>query len=88
MTLGPGNQNWTLHTTIIAGLAGGTGRGCWHLIGMKVREVLAGIGRHTMPVGYFYDSSVFSDIMARSPGQANKMRVNALTGFSELAGLS
>jgi hypothetical protein len=84
MTLLPGDQRWTLHTTIIAGLAGGTGRGCWHLLASKVREVLKGIGRETMPVGYFYDASVFGDVMAANRGQANKMRVNALTGFSEL----
>ena len=84
LTLGADNQNWTLHTTIVSGLAGGTGRGCWHLLATKVREVLASIGRHTTPVGYFYDATVFQEVMNRDVGQANKMRVNALTGFSEL----
>lgn len=84
LTLGADNQDWTLHTTIVSGLAGGTGRGCWHLLATKVREVLASIGRQTMPVGYFFDATVFQDVMNRDPGRANKMQVNALTGFSEL----
>jgi len=84
LTLGADNQNWTLHTTIVSGLAGGTGRGCWHLLATKVREVLASIGRHTTPVGYFFDATVFQEVMNRDEGQANKMRINALTGFSEL----
>jgi hypothetical protein len=85
LTLGDGDQDWTLHTTVVAGLAGGTGRGCWHLLATKVREVLAQTGRHTMPVGYFYDWSVYAETGPDS-GMTNKMRVNALTGFSELAG--
>jgi hypothetical protein len=86
LTLRDDKQDWTLHTTIIAGLAGGTGRGCWHLLASKVREVLAQVGRQTSPAGYFYDASVFADVMNRDPAQALKMRVNALTGFSELTG--
>lgn len=86
LTLGHDKQDWTLHTTIVAGLAGGTGRGCWHLLASKVREVLAQVGRNTTPAGYFYDASVFAEIMNREPSQAIKMRVNALTGFSELTG--
>ncbi|MSR45385.1 MAG: hypothetical protein EXS15_08585, partial [Phycisphaerales bacterium] len=70
--------------SFIAGLAGGTGRGCWHLLAFKVREVLANLGKETMPVGYFFDASVFKEIMTANPGQANKMRVNSLTGISEL----
>lgn len=86
LTLGNDKQDWTLHTTIVAGFAGGTGRGCWHLLASKVREVLAQSGRQTSPAGYFYDSSVFAEVMNREPSQAVKMRVNSLTGFSELTG--
>jgi hypothetical protein len=86
ITLEGAPQDWTIHPTIIAGLAGGTGRGCWHLLALKVREALFRAGHHTMPVGYFYDTSVFGEVMATSQGQANKMRINSLTGVSELAG--
>jgi hypothetical protein len=86
LTLADGNQDWTLDATLIAGLAGGTGRGCWHLLGFKIREELRKLGKETKPVGFFFDSSVFQDIMAGDPGQAIKMKVNALTGFSELTG--
>ena len=86
VTLAHGDQDWTLHTTYVAGLAGGTGRGCWSLLAFKLREELAKSGRECMPVGIFYDASVFGDVMAEDPGRANKMRINSLTGFSELVG--
>lgn len=84
MVLATGNQNFPISCSFIAGLAGGTGRGCWHLLAFKVRQVLAKLGINTLPVGYFFDSSVFNEIMVTNPGQANKMRINSLTGFSEL----
>ena len=86
LTLADGEQGFPVLCSFIAGLAGGTGRGCWHLLAFKVREVLAELGKQTMPVGYFFDCSVFKEIMAANPGQANKMRINSLTGFSELHG--
>ncbi len=86
VTLMGGRQDWQLQTTFITGLAGGTGRGCWHLLSAKIRQVLKEIDLETLPVGYFFDSSVFSEIMNRDSGQALKMTVNGLTGFSEVIG--
>ncbi len=84
LTLAVGEQESPILCSFIAGLAGGTGRGCWHMLAFKVREVLANAGKHTLPVGYFFDSSVFQDVMNSNPGLPMKMRVNSLTGISEL----
>jgi hypothetical protein len=86
LTLARGEQGWTVFPTYVAGLAGGTGRGCWSLLAFKIREELARIGLPSKPVGVFYDASVFGDVMAEDPGRANKMRINSLTGISELTG--
>ena len=78
-----GNQAWTLSATFVAGLAGGTGRGCWSILAAKVREVLGKIDRPTTPSAFFYDASVFRHVIT-DPDEKLKTQVNALTGFSEL----
>jgi Tubulin like len=84
-TLAEGTQDWMLRVHYVAGLAGGTGRGCWTHLAFKVRETLLKADIPCLPMGYFYDASVFGEIMAKDRAEANKMRVNALTGLSELA---
>jgi hypothetical protein len=76
-------QNWTLEVSLIAGLAGGTGRGCWHLIASKIREKLRDLNLRPKPVGFFFDSSVLAEDVKRSE-QVTKLKVNSLTGTSEL----
>lgn len=75
-----------LNFAIVAGLAGGTGRGSWQLIAFKVRELLT--KRHDtipVPVAYLYDASVFESVYRRYPRQEVPMKVNALTGVSEIS---
>jgi hypothetical protein len=85
--LGANIQNWSLDVSIVAGLAGGTGRGCWHLVASKVREALRNLNRRPKPVGYFFDATVFqNDVMNRDAVEAMKLRVNSITGVSELIG--
>ena len=78
-------QNLTVSTHLIAGLSGGTGRGCWPVIGLKIYERLKAKGFMARPRGIFVDASVYSDIMTGGGGsQYIKQQVNSLTGTSEL----
>jgi len=75
-----------LNFCIIAGLAGGTGRGSWQLIAFKVREML--LARQQIPgnpVAYLFDASVFENVYRRYPRQEVPMKVNSLAGASELS---
>lgn len=74
-----------LRVYIVTGLAGGTGRGCWNLVAFKIRQSLMRFGVRTEPVGVFFDATCFQSRWARSPGEAKSMRMNALTGVSELS---
>ncbi len=74
-----------LNFSIIAGLAGGTGRGSWQLIAFKVRELLTEKYGIPAPVAFLFDASVFDNIYRRYPRQEVPMKVNSLTGISELS---
>ena len=74
-----------LRVYIVTGLAGGTGRGCWNLVAFKIRQSLMRFGVRTDPVGVFFDATCFQSRWAGSPGEAKSMRMNALTGVSELS---
>jgi hypothetical protein len=76
------NISATLH--LVAGLSGGTGRGCWHLLSLKAREMLRKMGMHSKATGYFYDQSVMSDVIRANSARRLQMQVNSLTGLSEL----
>ncbi len=76
-------QNWTLEVSLVSSLAGGTGRGCWHLVSSKIREKLRDLNQRPKPVGFFFDSSVFGETVKREE-QTMKLRVNSITGVSEL----
>ncbi len=73
-----------LNFLCIAGLSGGTGRGSWSLIAFKLRQLFEQYGRPAAPRAFLYDSSVFEDIYKSYGDQRLSMRVNALTGWSEL----
>lgn len=74
-----------LNFAIVAGLAGGTGRGSWQLIAFKVRELLTAKYGIPAPVAYLFDASVFESVYRRRPRQEVPMKANALTGVSELS---
>ena len=76
-------QNWTLDVAMVASLAGGTGRGCWHIVASKIREKLRDLNQRPKPVGFFFDSSIFAEDVKREE-QVTKLRVNSITGVSEL----
>lgn len=76
-------QNWTLEVSLVSSLAGGTGRGCWHLVSSKIREKLRDLNQRPKPVGFFFDSSIFGETVKREE-QTMKLRVNSITGVSEL----
>lgn len=74
-----------LNFLIIAGLSGGTGRGTWSLIAFKLRQLFEKYGRPAAPRAFLFDSSTFSDIYQAHGDQRLSMRVNSLTGMSELS---
>ncbi len=69
---------------IVSGLAGGTGRGSWQLIAFKLVQELARRGKATKPRAFLFDASVFHEIYRAHPEQEVPMKVNSLTGMSEL----
>jgi len=71
---------------LVAGLAGGTGRGTWELLAFKLREMLlAKHGVTARPVAYLYDASVFHRLAKDRPETEVPMKVNGLTGLSQLS---
>ncbi|MBR6022217.1 MAG: hypothetical protein IK066_07345 [Kiritimatiellae bacterium] len=75
-----------LKVTVVAGLAGGTGRGTWSLVTFKVREYLLDKYHVTVPpLGMFFDANVFENVAKEHQGQTTALKVNALTGLSELS---
>ena len=75
-----------LNVFVVAGLSGGTGRGSWNLITFKIRQCFAAEGVSIDPVGVFFDANVFENVQkTKGKEQARAIRVNALTGLSELS---
>ncbi len=74
-----------LNFCILGSVAGGTGRGCWKLVAFKMRQLFEKYGEVSTPVAFLFDASTFPEVMKKHPEQALSMRVNSLTGFSELA---
>ena len=71
---------------IVAGLSGGTGRGCWNLIAFKIREcLLDNYGITVSPIGIFFDGSVFDSIARDNPEQRLAIELNSSIGLSELS---
>lgn len=78
-------ENFHVELMLVAGLAGGTGRGCWQTLSLKTREYFGRRQQSCRPTGFFFDATVFSDIQRGRPDQKVKLQVNGLTGLSELA---
>jgi hypothetical protein len=78
-------ENFHVELMMVAGLAGGTGRGCWQTLSLKTREYFGRRQQSCRPTGFFFDATVFSDIQRGRPDQKVKLQVNGLTGLSELA---
>lgn len=77
-------QNMNLF--VVSGLSGGTGRGCWNLIAFKLREYLqANYKLMVPPIGVFFDANVFESVAGENEGQETRLKLNALTGLSELS---
>ena len=73
-----------LNVYIVAGLAGGTGRGSWTLVAFKVRQCLLEQGVDVPLDGIFFDGTCYPTLMKR-PEKKNNMLVNSATAFSELS---
>jgi len=69
----------------IAGLAGGTGRGCWNLLALKIKEYFHSHECALKSLGVFFDVTAYPNVIAEIPGCAYQLKVNTLTGFSELS---
>ena len=83
---GDSAQLGDMNLVVVAGLSGGTGRGCWNLVALKVRECLRDICQVTVPpVGVFFDAGVCDGAASGDAGQRLAREVNALTGLSELS---
>lgn len=77
-------EPFSVDLVLTGSLAGGTGRGCWSLLSFRIRQVLADQGVFCQPFGYFLDQGCFADVVAAHPEQEYKLKVNSLTGLSEL----
>lgn len=79
------NQKMRLNVFVVAGTAGGTGRGCWAPVAFKVAQSLRKMGFNCNPTGVFFDSSCFESVVAGSPSERLNLAVNSLTAMSELS---
>ena len=71
---GDPEQLRNMNLIVVAGLSGGTGRGCWSLITFKIREYLLDNYNITVPpVGIFFDANVF-DCVARDRNSVSRSR--------------
>jgi hypothetical protein len=77
------NPMENVNFVVVAGTAGGTGRGSWQALSFKLRELFNKQGITASPVAFLFDSSIYSSVCAAHPNQRRQMRVNSLTGFSE-----
>lgn len=81
-------ENFSVDLFVVAGLAGGTGRGSWQSMAFKAREFFwqpKNGQRACRPIGFFFDWSCFSDVAEQRPEQRIKLQVNSYTGLSELS---
>ena len=78
-------EDYAVDLILVSSLAGGTGRGCWQTLSLKAREHFGRRGQACRPYGFFMDQAVFDDVQRGRPEQKIKLRVNSLTGLSELA---
>jgi|LakMenEpi03Aug12_release.lakeMendotaPanAssembly.Ray.scaffolds.fasta_scaffold14360_2 hypothetical protein len=76
-----------LNLVLVTGLAGGTGRGSWNLIAYMFREIFRKRYPNLapLPVAFLYDYSTFPNVTRNFPTQKIPMKINSLTGLSELS---
>ena len=74
-----------LRIYFVTSLAGGTGRGSWAPVMLKIKEILGDRGSGCFTTGLFFDASIFVDAVQGSPNDALTHKVNSLTGLSELS---
>ena len=79
------NQKMRINVFVVAGTAGGTGRGCWAPVAFKVAQCLRKMGFNCNPTGVFFDSSCFANVVEGSPSEKLNLAVNSLTAMSELS---
>ena len=84
--IGHGGTGVGIGVTMVASLAGGTGRGSWPILGFLIRDALTKAlpTAQVMPQAYLFDQGVFDHVQLEHPEQRVKQRVNSLTGLSEL----
>lgn len=78
-------EDYSIELVMVGSFAGGTGRGCWQLLSLKAREYFGSLGQSCRPIGFFMDQAVFKDVQRNRPEQEVKLKINSLTGLSELA---
>lgn len=72
-----------LQVYIVAGLAGGTGRGSWNTVAYAVKQVFKDKNYGDVDIaGVFFDAECFADVSA---GAKANLGTNAITGFSEIS---
>lgn len=69
----------------VTGLAGGTGRGTWMPAAFKVRKYLEERGFKINPTGIFFERGCFPNVGVSDADQDLGMKVNTVTGLSELS---
>lgn len=75
----------SINFTIVAGLAGGTGRGSWESIAFKLRELFQKEGAITRPNAFLFDATVYRNVMRNDATQKIQMEANSITGLSQLS---
>ncbi|MCX7719457.1 MAG: tubulin-like doman-containing protein [Candidatus Sumerlaeaceae bacterium] len=83
---GGGNQG-DIDIYLLAGLAGGTGRGCWMPVAYAMRDYIVRRQLGAPQIrGVFFDFSVLRDVYEKSEqAEKRRMQINAITGWSELS---
>lgn len=74
-----------LNFLVVCSLAGGTGRGSWEIIAFKLREMFRRYNKVPKPRAFLFDVSIFNDLFKSKPAMRLPMRVNSLTGVSQLS---
>jgi len=81
----PGGVEFLVKAYIVAGLAGGTGRGSWTSLAFALNAQLAAQGHRVLPTAFLFDQSVMQSIKGSlKPAVVLKQQTNSLTGISEL----
>jgi hypothetical protein len=76
-----------LNVHVVAGLAGGTGRGCWEVLAFKLGEILRKqFGGQLNVKAVLFDSTVTQSVKEnKKPETELATKVNAITGISQIS---